>query len=865
MGQVSSSQRADFAQSNHNHNNNSISSLSLSRLSREQHNQQSSPRNVDHPFHRRHRSTGGIDSTVERSHASPLLTSRSAASPLPSVTTNPDIDMFRNSSDLDFHPSLRADSPVGTMERLGSHYSSSTLETTAAIPASATNRQSTMSRLGSRILPNAVVRGLLNSGEETPAEGRAHRIGLLSRTLHRSDSAHHSHRFSSLPGSSSRGISRRRSIRGPYPPPRGDAALLPDSPPNPIYLDSTAMARDSSSGRFSWRHRARLSHVRHSIAVPISQIFGQPPAISEPNQTTMLPPRRPSRPSFTEDSDHLLPPLGSMDTHMEFGGSRELDSVEPSTRNTLQMSTSTPSRPPRTSSPARRHTPSRSRHIRSIRRDEQTPLSRVLQMAAAAIAAQLSGNTPPAMPNIQAIGADGADGSLESFIQSLQQATSTQTQGIGTEDESGSNQRDGGLPHVNFLRVFRFVNPENTESNSTTGHPNQPGSEYTQDSGSDRMDLDDPTPTDNSQDRRLVTLVVVGVRSVPSISNGSDNDAGLHAHVSLDSLLRLPFISPNNVSRSELDSSGFLRRADRRSRFSSHRRSMGSNTFPANYDSQRHQRSHTSSRNQSNLANSLPTVLSESPPGPHPPPSTPADPGLSNVSSEANSPSRRPSASSVALPQLNEDSSQEPDESSENHHPLFNNVRQRRRSDSETARHRGLGSGAARRNGVVEPDSTSPSAGRSWLIYVVGTNLSENHPAFATPSLFTDNPTYEDMLLLSSLLGPAKPPVASQEDVASAGGIYRLVEYDGSLIAESADTTQKILITENERCLICLSEYEAAEEVRQLTKCHHLYHRECIDEWLTTGRNSCPLCRGQGVSNSESNDPGTTNEQETVS
>ncbi|EEH04513.1 RING finger domain-containing protein [Histoplasma capsulatum G186AR] len=678
MGQVSSSQRADFAQSNHNHNNNSISSLSLSRLSREQHNQQSSPRNVDHPFHRRHRSTGGIDSTVERSHASPLLTSRSAASPLPSVTTNPDIDMFRNSSDLDFHPSLRADSPVGTMERLGSHYSSSTLETTAAIPASATNRQSTMSRLGSRILPNAVVRGLLNSGEETPAEGRAHRIG-------------------------------------------------------------------------------------------------------------------------------------SMDTHMEFGGSRELDSVEPSTRNTLQMSTSTPSRPPRTSSPARRHTPSRSRHIRSIRRDEQTPLSRVLQMAAAAIAAQLSGNTPPAMPNIQAIGADGADGSLESFIQSLQQATSTQTQGIGTEDESGSNQRDGGLPHVNFLRVFRFVNPENTESNSTTGHPNQPGSEYTQDSGSDRMDLDDPTPTDNSQDRRLVTLVVVGVR------------------------------------------------------FSSHRRSMGSNTFPANYDSQRHQRSHTSSRNQSNLANSLPTVLSESPPGPHPPPSTPADPGLSNVSSEANSPSRRPSASSVALPQLNEDSSQEPDESSENHHPLFNNVRQRRRSDSETARHRGLGSGAARRNGVVEPDSTSPSAGRSWLIYVVGTNLSENHPAFATPSLFTDNPTYEDMLLLSSLLGPAKPPVASQEDVASAGGIYRLVEYDGSLIAESADTTQKILITENERCLICLSEYEAAEEVRQLTKCHHLYHRECIDEWLTTGRNSCPLCRGQGVSNSESNDPGTTNEQETVS
>ncbi|OJD12359.1 hypothetical protein AJ78_07034 [Emergomyces pasteurianus Ep9510] len=866
MGQASSSQRADSVRSNNNHtrNNSSISSRSLSRFSREQHNGQP-PGPLNHSLHRSHHSTGGIDYTTQRNHAYTPLTPQTATSRFSTITVHP--DMFRRSSDINLQSARQEDSPMVNMDSLGPHNSSATLDTSASIPSSVASRQSTMSRLGSRILPNAVVRGLLNSGEETPAEGRAHRIGLLSRTLHRSDSAHHSHRFSSFTGSSSRGISRRRSIRGPYPPPRGDAALLPDSPPNPTYLDATSMERDSSSGRFSWRHRARLSHVRHSIAVPISQIFGQPLPMSEPNQSAMLPPRRPSRPSFTEGSDHLLPPLGSMDTHMEFGGSRELDSVEPSSRNALpSISPSTPSRPARSSSPARRHAPSRSRHIRSMRRDEHTPLSRVLQLAAAAIAAQLSGNAAPAMPNIQAIGAEGADGSLESFIQSLQQATIAQTQRAGTEEGLAGSQRDGGLPHVNFLRVFRFVNPENPEDNSSaTGHPNQPASVNTQDSGSDRMDLDDHIPPESGQDRRLVTLVVVGVRSVPSINNGFDNDAGLHARASLDSMLRLPFITPNDVTPTERGSSGFLRHADRRSRFSSHRRSMGGNTFPANYDSQRHQRSHTSARSQSDLVSSFPTVLSESPPGPHPPPSTPAEPGLSNVSSETNSPSRRPSASSVVLPQLNENSSQEPDETSEAH-PPFNNVRQRRRSDSETARHRGLGSGAARRNGVVEPDGASQSAGRSWLIYVVGTNLSENHPAFATPSLFTDNPTYEDMLLLSSLLGPAKPPVASQEDVASAGGVFVLVEYGGSLFAESTDATQKIPIAESERCLICLSDYEAAEEVRQLSKCQHIYHRECIDEWLTTGRNSCPLCRGQGVSNSESNDPGNnTNEQETVS
>ena len=86
------------------------------------------------------------------------------------------------------------------------------------------------------------------------------------------------------------------------------------------------------------------------------------------------------------------------------------------------------------------------------------------------------------------------------------------------------------------------------------------------------------------------------------------------------------------------------------------------------------------------------------------------------------------------------------------------------------------------------------------------------------------------MILLSSLLGPAKPPVASEEEVAAAGGLYRIAEHGGSLIAESMDGDESISLTLNERCLICLSDYEASEEARLLSKCRHLYHRECIDE-----------------------------------
>lgn len=86
------------------------------------------------------------------------------------------------------------------------------------------------------------------------------------------------------------------------------------------------------------------------------------------------------------------------------------------------------------------------------------------------------------------------------------------------------------------------------------------------------------------------------------------------------------------------------------------------------------------------------------------------------------------------------------------------------------------------------------------------------------------------MILLSSLLGPAKPPVASQADVSSSGGLFRLVEYAGSLVAEAYEGGQSIDIGETERCLICLSDYEAAEDIRQLTKCKHLYHKDCIDQ-----------------------------------
>lgn len=45
---------------------------------------------------------------------------------------------------------------------------------------------------------------------------------------------------------------------------------------------------------------------------------------------------------------------------------------------------------------------------------------------------------------------------------------------------------------------------------------------------------------------------------------------------------------------------------------------------------------------------------------------------------------------------------------------------------------------------------------------------------------------------------------------------------------------------EAERCCVCQCEYEGQDQVTALP-CRHLYHRECIAEWLA-GNKTCPTC-----------------------
>ena len=681
--------------------------------------------------------------------------------------------------------------PLADMEDLGMRDAPITHITASPMP----RRSSRISRFTSMMMPRYATGGASEDEHIGYREGHSSQRRLSnanpSNTTNESEGRRSRH-LSILGSLSSRssGMSRprRRSDLAPIsrPFPLSADASLPPSGLTTSSLQDTVQTRNISADSGGPPSRfllapihARLSRVRRSISSPFGAFFSPTRNPRPQEQISQTPPRRPSRLAANDDPDYLLPPLNVTEPDIGLNEQRLASSIALTREQRPSVISTVPVFPERATSRVDgpswterwaergasgrregRRMPSmlRGRSSRLIRRDNDGPLPRILHLAATAIAAQLSGTPEHPVPDMQAVGPEDLDGSLHNLFRTLQNATTTTT----TTSSSSSSTREvhsneggndtthsaGNLPPLNFLRVFRFVS-HNTNTAALSGPPDNERL-----GGQVRSEARPPVGDDASDDTdgRTVTLVVVGVRSVPS-DNVATEDINT-AEPTLDSILNVPpWVQSTNGART--GAGGLLRHANGRARFPHRRRaSVGAlNPFPANYNNEQHQRTMSSNRQGSTdlipaTGSSTPLVLSESPPGPHPPPSTPADPGLSSYSSGTTTPSRRPSSASAAhQPHL------APRELATQHlreagiltpgDQIAGTVQQRRRSDSEFARHRDLGAGAARRNGVVEPDAidsgdTPATGSRSWLIYVVGTNLSEDHPALTTPSLFTD-------------------------------------------------------------------------------------------------------------------------------
>ncbi|KAG1140927.1 hypothetical protein G6F37_009550 [Rhizopus arrhizus] len=131
-----------------------------------------------------------------------------------------------------------------------------------------------------------------------------------------------------------------------------------------------------------------------------------------------------------------------------------------------------------------------------------------------------------------------------------------------------------------------------------------------------------------------------------------------------------------------------------------------------------------------------------------------------------------------------------------------------------------------------EQQAQQPSSGQ-WTVYIISGNSVEN-------IMSEHNPTYEELLDLASIIGPARRPTVSQEAIDSHVPIVKYTQQ-----------VKQSIIGNAEGCQVCLNSYQSEEDVRILA-CHHGFHKECIDKWLTEGQNQCPLCRNVPVPTSSS-------------
>ncbi|KIR99200.1 hypothetical protein L804_03822 [Cryptococcus deuterogattii 2001/935-1] len=142
----------------------------------------------------------------------------------------------------------------------------------------------------------------------------------------------------------------------------------------------------------------------------------------------------------------------------------------------------------------------------------------------------------------------------------------------------------------------------------------------------------------------------------------------------------------------------------------------------------------------------------------------------------------------------------------------------------------------------ASPPTSSLGPLNTYLVYVIGGNYPQSHPVLRMPSLIHGGAmTDEELQFVGDLLGSASNQTVEKEKLDNSG----LQVIKGNEM-ENKGKAGEVIDSCVERCLVCLSGYEPEEDCRILG-CRHAFHKDCVDQWLTTGKNSCPACRTEAV------------------
>lgn len=82
------------------------------------------------------------------------------------------------------------------------------------------------------------------------------------------------------------------------------------------------------------------------------------------------------------------------------------------------------------------------------------------------------------------------------------------------------------------------------------------------------------------------------------------------------------------------------------------------------------------------------------------------------------------------------------------------------------------------------------------------------------------------------------PPLASAEIVSTSS-----TRTTSSSNSASENKVAVAVASAAATCAICLSSYNEGDILKILPNCDHIFHIDCISQWLTEHSNLCPLCR----------------------
>lgn len=131
---------------------------------------------------------------------------------------------------------------------------------------------------------------------------------------------------------------------------------------------------------------------------------------------------------------------------------------------------------------------------------------------------------------------------------------------------------------------------------------------------------------------------------------------------------------------------------------------------------------------------------------------------------------------------------------------------------------------------------TPPSACRVLFFYCVAVSVCTYFTMFL-PCIVLLLACFRTpcLLLLAEILSRHSTDVRRQQI-----DTLRVVQFESNEQL-CVETDRDIEAGEEQKCAVCLREYEVDDTIRVLG-CNHFYHKSCVDPWLRV-KSSCPVCR----------------------